>query len=379
MDLIATSAFGLEAVLKREIESLGYEIISTQDGKVTFKGDERAMFRANLCLRTADRVYIKLAEFKASETEDYFQMMKGISWEEWFHPRAKIIINGTCVKSKLASVSLCQSLGKKAIITRLSEAYMIDKFPEDEEVYNVNFKVLKDVFTISLETSGDGLHKRGYRKKQSQAPIRETLASALVQLSFWNRDRILLDTCCGSGTIPIEAAMIARNIAPGLSRKFAFEEWSFTDKSLLGQVRSELYKQIDYSFDLNIHGWDIDKNAIEISRENALEAGVLEDINFIRNDIKSFPSSKLSDDKRGVIITNPPYGVRIGSKAEVEKVNLAFKNILNNFPAWSLFLVNDVRGFDKEEIGIVANRRRKLYNGKLQICYYQFFGKKVDD
>ena len=241
LELIATATFGLEAVVKREIEQLGYKIIKSEDAKITFLGDERAVARSNLWLRSADRVLIKMGEFRALEFEDLFQQVKGIAWEEWIPPDGKFTVNGTSVKSKLHSVPACQSIVKKAVVSRLSEVYGMDTFPETGAAYTIKVTLLKDRATITLDTSGAGLHKRGYRVMDVAAPMKETLAAAMVQLSFWRAGRILADPCCGSGTIPIEAAMIGRNIAPGISRRFASEEWEAIPKEIWKEERKAAY------------------------------------------------------------------------------------------------------------------------------------------
>ncbi|MEF9922222.1 MAG: class I SAM-dependent RNA methyltransferase, partial [Anaerovoracaceae bacterium] len=244
LELIATATFGLEAVVKREIQDLGYKVIKAEDGKITFLGDERAIVRANLWLRCADRVLLKMGEFTALEFEDLFQQTKAIPWEEWIPLDGKFTVNGSSVKSKLHSVPACQSITKKAIVERLKEYYSVDQFEETGADYTVKVTFLKDRVTLTMDTSGVGLHKRGYRVADVIAPIKETLGAALVQLSFWKEGRLLIDPCCGSGTIPIEAAMIGRNIAPGLNRKFAAEQWEFIPSEIWKEERKKAYEAI---------------------------------------------------------------------------------------------------------------------------------------
>ena len=246
LELIATATFGLEAVVKREVEALGYRILRSEDGKITYTGDERAIVRSNLWLRSADRVLVKLAEFQATEFEELFQQTKGIPWEEWIPADGKMIVTGTSVKSTLHSVPACQSIVKKALIERMREIFGCEEFPETGAEYTIKTTLLKDRVTITLDTSGVGLHKRGYRVADVQAPIKETLAAALVQLSFWKEGRLLLDPCCGSGTIPIEAALIGRNIAPGLNREFVSEGWHVIPKKLWQEEKKKAYEAIGF-------------------------------------------------------------------------------------------------------------------------------------
>ena len=310
LELIATATFGLEAVVKRELENLGYKILKSEDGKITFLGDERAVVRANLWLRSADRVQIKMAEFTVLEFEDLFQQMKAIPWEEWIPIDGKFVVNGSSVKSKLSSVPACQSVAEKAVVERLKEFYMVDYFTKTGAAYDIKITVLKDRITVTLDTTGPGLHKRGYRTHSVEAPIKETLAAAMIQLSFWNKDRILSDPCCGSGTIPIEAALIAKNIAPGISRSFASEEWEAIPANLWKEERKAAFEAIDNECKPKIFGLDINPKAIAAAKANAEEAGVDDCIKFAAADISAMRTKSLS----GVMVTNPPYGERIGRK-----------------------------------------------------------------
>lgn len=373
LELIATATFGLEAVVKREIQNLGYKILKTEDGKVTYLGDERAIVKSNLWLRSADRVLLKMGEFTALTFEDLFQQVKGISWEELIPPDGKFTVTGTSVKSRLHSVPSCQSITKKAIVERLRDCYGIDRFQETGAEYTVKVTLLKDRATITVDTSGAGLHKRGYRTADVAAPIKETLAAAMVQLSFWKAGRLLVDPCCGSGTILIEAAMIGRNIAPGLSRGFAAEGWELIPSSMWKEERQEAYQAVDYEADLRIQGSDISKKAIRAARENAIEAGVDDCIEFHNMDISKLDPG---EEKNGIIIVNPPYGERIGDEKAIRHIYKSLNSYMKDNLGWSLFLVTT----DKEVEGAImerpADRRRKLYNGRLEVCYYQFHGKK---
>ena len=374
-ELIATATFGLEAVVRREIESLDYKVLKTEDGKVTFEGDERAIVRSNLWLRTADRVLLKMAEFEASTFEELFQQTKALMWEALIPPDGKFTVTGTSVKSQLHSVPACQGICKKAIASRLGEAYLMETLPETGAEYTVKVTILKDRVTLTVDTSGSGLHKRGYRVKTVAAPIKETLAAAMVQLSFWNKDRVLLDPCCGSGTIAIEAAMIGRNIAPGLSRSFACEEWETIDKKLWKEEKKRAYDLMDDEAKLDIVAIDIDKMAIEAAKENAIEAGVDDCIRFINADMARIKASKPS----GIIITNPPYGERIGEQKQIAAIYSKYKKFFAENPSWSMFMVTTDKDIEAKVFGRKADRRRKLYNGRLEVCYYQFHGKKLGD
>ena len=389
LELIATATFGLEAVVRREIEKLGYTVVRTEDGKVTYSADERGIVRSNLWLRSADRVYLRLAEFDTHTFEDLFQQIKAMNWEQWIPMDGAFPVVGTSVKSDLHSVPSCQSIIKKAIVSRLSEFYCISHFEETGAEYRVRFTILKNHVTVMLDTSGAGLHKRGYRVKDVAAPMKETLAAALVQLSFW-RDgtikvhsanstdlgeqfapRLLVDTCCGSGTIPIEAALIARNIAPGLNRSFASETWEWIPSGLWKEERKSAYQAVDYEKELEIKGFDIDARAIDAARANAEEAGVGEDIRFSKMDMKKLRA----EEDWGMIITNPPYGERIGSADKIQDIYEKFKEILENKPTWSLFVITTDKKLE-DAVGRKADRRRKLYNGRLETQYYQFHSVK---
>jgi putative N6-adenine-specific DNA methylase len=372
LELIATATFGLEAVVKREIQDLGYKIISSEDAKITYWGDERAIVRSNLWLRSADRVLLKMGEFYALEFEELFQQTKAIPWEEWIPIDGKFTVTGTSVKSKLHSVPACQSIVKKAIVERLKEFYAIDTFPETGAEYTIKTTILKDRVTLTIDTSGTGLHKRGYRVADVAAPIKETLAAAMVQLSFWKEGRILIDPCCGSGTIPIEAAMIGRNIAPGLNRKFVSQQWESIPESIWKEEKKKAYGAINYDADLKIYGFDIDKKATEAAAENAAEAGVDDCIIFKQMDMAKLKANE----KSGIIITNPPYGERIGEAKEIANIYKKYSEFFETNPTWSLFLVTTDKDVEKKIFGHPADRRRKLYNGRLEVCYYQFHGKK---
>ncbi|MBR5516778.1 MAG: class I SAM-dependent RNA methyltransferase [Firmicutes bacterium] len=375
LELIATSTFGLEAPVKRELEALGFKILKSEDGKITFQGDERGVVKANLWLRCADRVQIKMAEFKALEFEDLFQQVKAIPWEEWIPPDGKFIVNGSSVKSKLSSVPACQSVSEKAIVERLKEIYGIEYFEKTGALYDIKITLLKDRVTVTLDTTGPGLHKRGYRQNAVIAPIKETLAAAMINLSFWRNGRILVDPCCGSGTIPIEAAMIARNIAPGLNRNFVSEEWEAIPAKLWKEERKKAYEVIDWDSELEIYAYDIDKRALESAKENAAEAGVEEDIVFQLGDGGKMQSG---GNEGGIIVTNPPYGERIGDRESIDKLYEGFNKFLKENKTWSMFAITPDKTIEEKVFGRPADRRRKLFNGRMEVCYYQYHGQKPE-
>ena len=372
LELIATATFGLEAVVKREIEALGYRIIRSEDAKITYMGDERAIARSNLWLRSADRVLLKMGEFKALEFEELFQQTKAVAWEDIIPADGKFTVTGTSVKSKLHSVPACQSIVKKAIVERLGSFYCIDRFEETGAEYTVKVTILKDRVTLTIDTSGTGLHKRGYRVCDVAAPIKETLAAAMVQLSFWKAGRLLVDPCCGSGTIPIEAAMIGRKIAPGLNRKFASQEWDIIPPEIWKEERKAAFEAIDYDADIRIEASDISGRAVEAAIENAAEAGVDDCVEFKKMDMARLTA----EEEGGIVITNPPYGERIGEKKQIEAIYSAYNEFYRKNPTWSLFMVTTDKEVENKIFGRPADRRRKLYNGRLEVCYYQFHGQK---
>lgn len=373
-ELIATATFGLEAVVRREVEALGYEIIKTEDGKVTFAGDERAVVRSNLWLRTADRVLLKIAEFEAGEFEELFQGTKAYPWEDLIPVDGKFTVTGTSVKSKLHSVPACQSIVKKAIVGRMKPAYGLDKFEETGAEYTVKTAILRDRVTLTVDTTGQGLHKRGYRIAEVDAPIKETLAAALIQLSFWREGRVLVDPCCGSGTIPIEAALIGKNIAPGLNRSFVCEDWQIIDRNIWKEERQSAFEAISTEpAPVGIFARDISSRAIAAAEENAEEAGVADFIDFSRADIKTLRQSGGVED--GIICTNLPYGMRIGSDDEISGIYRALRRFMKENPHWSTFAITADREMEKA-MGRRADRRRKLYNGNIETTYYQFHGEK---
>lgn len=384
LELVATATFGLEAVVRREIEALGYKIIKTEDGRVTYMGDEGAVARSNLWLRTADRVYIRMGEFSADSFEELFQQTKALPWEDIIPADGKFPVVGTSVKSELHSVPACQSIVNKAVAARLGEFYCMERLPETGSLYRIRFAANKNRFLLMIDTSGDGLHKRGYRVQDVAAPMKETLAAALVQLSFYRKDRILVDTCCGSGTIPIEATMIARNIAPGLGRSFASESWDIIPQKTWKDEKRKAFEAADFDTELSITGMDIDRRAVNAAKANAEEAGLTDDIDLVCMDMTKWepgagiPRSASGDD-HGVIISNLPYGKRIGDDRSIMQIYRHTGEIMKKYPNWSFFLITSDKNLEKEIekiTGRKADRRRKLYNGTIETQFYQYHGAK---
>ncbi|MBD5551570.1 MAG: class I SAM-dependent RNA methyltransferase [Lachnospiraceae bacterium] len=372
-ELIAPCHFGLEAVLKKEITQLGYEILQVEDGRVLFAGDEEAVCRANLYLRTAERILIRIGSFPAATFEELFQGTKALPWESYIPKDGKFwVAKAASVGSKLFSPSDIQSIMKKAIVERLKGVYHINWFAEEGERFPIRVFIRKDIVTVGLDTTGESLHKRGYRKLTSKAPIAENLAAALIMLTPWRGDRILVDPFCGSGTFPIEAAMMAANMAPGLSRNFLSESWEHLIPEKEWQdVLEEAEDTVDLSVDVDIQGYDIDDQMVAVSRENAKRAGVEHLIHFQRR-----PMSELSHPKKyGFLITNPPYGERMEEKENLPKLYRTLGERYRNLDSWSMYLIT---AYDKvqEDIGRKADKNRKIYNGMMKTYFYQYMGPK---
>ena len=370
-ELIAPCHFGLEAVLKKEIIDLGYDITEVADGRVSFEGDADAVCRANIGLRTAERILIKVGSFYAESFEELFQGTKALPWEEFIPRNGRFWVKkASSVKSKLFSPSDIQSIMKKAMVERMKLSYRTDWFDEDGDDFPVRVFIMKDQVTVALDTTGDSLHKRGYRKLESKAPIAENLAAALIMLTPWRGDRILLDPFCGSGTIPIEAAMMAAGIAPGLNREFTAESWKHIISAQNWQdVRDEAGDDIDTGIDTDIQGYDIDPEMIEIARINARKAGVENLIHFQARDIADLSHRK----KYGFIITNPPYGERIGESGELPTLYRTIGEKYRSLDSWSMYLITGLENAEKY-IGMKADKNRKVYNGMLKTYFYQYMG-----
>ncbi len=371
--MIAPCHFGLEALLKREITDLGYDITSVEDGRVTFYGDEEACARANIFLRTAERVLIKIGSFHAETFEQLFQGTKALPWEEFIPADGKFwVAKAASVKSALFSPSDIQSIMKKAMVDRLRETYHVNWFAESGESFPVRVFLLKDEVTVGLDTTGESLHKRGYRKLTAKAPIAENLAAALIMLTPWRGDRILVDPFCGSGTIPIEAAMMAANIAPGMNRSFTAERWPhIIGKKNWYDTVDEAREQTDLSVQTDIQGYDIDDEMVAIARANAKLAGVEGLIHFQKRDVAGLSHPK----KYGFIITNPPYGERLEDKEALPGLYRMIGERYRALDAWSLYLITSYEKAE-EDIGRKADKNRKIYNGMMKTYYYQFQGPK---
>lgn len=372
-DLLVPCHFGLEAVLKREIYDLGYEITKVEDGRVTFEGDEEAVCRANIFLRTAERVMIQVGRFKATTFEELFQGIKNLPWEEYIPEDGKFWVKkASSINSKLFSPSDIQSIAKKAMVERMKQNYHKEWFKEDGAAYPVRIFLLKDEVTVALDTSGDSLHKRGYRTMTSKAPLTETLAASLIMLTPWRKDRILVDPFCGSGTFPIEAAMIAANVAPGMNRDFTAEEWTnLIDRKLWYECVKEAEDMIDTTVKVDIQGYDIDGDVIKAARENAKRAGVEHMIHFQQRAVADLSHPK----KYGFIITNPPYGERLEDKADLPELYTQIGQAYQRLDSWSMFLITSYTETEKY-IGRKADKNRKIYNGMLKTYFYQFLGPK---
>lgn len=370
-ELLVPCHFGLEAVLKREIYDLGYEITKVEDGRVTFEGDEEAICRANIFLRTAERVLIQVGRFKATTFEELFQGIKNLPWEEYIPEDGKFWVKkASSINSKLFSPSDIQSIAKKAMVERMKQKYRKDWFKEDGVPYPVRIFLLKDEVTVALDTSGDSLHKRGYRTMTSKAPLTETLAAALILLTPWRANRILVDPFCGSGTFPIEAAMIAANIAPGMNREFTAEQWTnLIDRKLWYECVKEAEDMIDTEVEVDIQGYDIDGDVVKAARENAKRAGVDHMIHFQQRAVADLNHPK----KYGFLITNPPYGERLEDKADLPALYTQIGEAYQRLDSWSMFLITSYADTEKY-IGRKADKNRKIYNGMLKTYFYQFLG-----
>ena len=369
--LRATTTFGLEAVAKREIEKLGFTDIKVSDGYVEYTADYRGIVQSNLWLRTADKVLLVIGEFEAVTFEELFDNTFALPWTYLIPKDGNFIVTGKSFKSTLSSVPACQSITEKAIIKKLQTKYDIKRFPKTGAEYTVQVSLLKNKVTITLNTSGPSLHKRGYRHGQVIAPLKETMAAALIELSYWKKDRIFLDPCCGSGTLPIEAAMIGRNIAPGLSRKFAAEDWDFIPKELWQEERKKAYSAIDYDCELQIYGSDINAHAVEIAKVNAENAGVDDCIIF-----RQIPFNKLKlMGNYGVCVSNPPYAERMGNLDDVERLYTDMGKLFKANKTWSTYFITSHEGFEKL-YGRKADKKRKLFNGNVKTDYYQYFGER---
>lgn len=371
--LMAPCHFGLESVLKREITDLGYNIVSVEDGRVTFEADAQGICRANVFLRSAERILIEAGRFKACTYDELFEGIKAIQWEQYIPVDGRFwVTKASSIKSRLFSPSDIQRIVKKAMVESMKQGYDAAWFKEEGADYPVRVFMFKDEAIVGIDTTGDSLHKRGYRKLSSKAPISETLASALIMLTPWKKDRILVDPFCGSGTFPIEAAMMAAGIAPGMNRSFTAEKWgNIIKKKYWYDAIDEANDMVNDDIQVDIQGYDLDRDMVNIARQNAKMAGVDHLIHFQQRDVKDLSSSK----KYGFIITNPPYGERLEEKADLPALYRTIGERYRELSDWSAYIITSYEETEKY-MGIKATRNRKIYNGMIKTYYYQFMGKK---
>lgn len=369
--LLATAAMGLESIVANEVRELGYEV-EVDNGKVIFEAPISAIPRCNLWLRAAERLKIIVGEFKAKTFDELFEGTKALNWEDYIPEDGQFPVSGKSVKSSLYSVPDCQAIVKKAIAERLKLKYgVVSKMPETGAMYKVEVALLKDTATLSLDTSGVGLHKRGYRVGQGNAPLKETLAASLVLLTNWRPDEPFIDPFCGSGTIPIEAALIGQNIAPGFNREFVSEGWPWIKRKYWDEAHVEAEDLADYHQKLDIMGSDIDHRMVQIAEENALEAGLSDLIQWKQMQVRDLTIKK----ENGYLVSNPPYGERLNEQDEVIEMYRTLGEIMKNHPSWSVYILTSMQSFEKE-YGKQATKKRKLFNGFIQTHYYQYFGRK---
>ena len=371
LELVATCAFGLEAVVKRELAALGYGGRVVSPGRVQFAGDPAAICRANLWLRTADRVLLQIAAFAAPDFEALFETTKAIAWHDWIPRDGAFPVIGRSLKSQLSSVPACQRAVKRAIVDSLHNAYRTDSLPETGAAFKVEVAILNDQATLTIDTTGPSLHKRGYRDLSAKAPLKETLAAAMVLLSFWNPDRPLIDPFCGSGTIPIEAALIGRNLAPGRHREFAAQNWPGISQDVWNDAHAEADGEARASLPETLIGTDIDGQVLGLARRHAQQAGVGDNVHFQQRSFDALSSKR----KFGCLIANPPYGQRLGEQRELEPLYRSIPAVLRKLPTWSHFILTAYPDFESK-IQREADRRRKLYNGRIECTFYQFHGPK---
>ncbi len=372
-EMVVPCHFGMESVLKKEIIELGYDITEVADGRVSFWGDEEALCRGNIFLRTAERILIKVGSFHAETFEELFQGTKELPWEEYIPVDGKFwVAKAAGIKSKLFSPSDIQSVMKKAMVERLKGIYKTNWFEESGESFPIRVFIMKDEVVVGLDSTGESLHKRGYRKLAAKAPIAENLAAALILLTPWNKDRILVDPFCGSGTFPIEAAMMAAGMAPGMNRGFTAQNWPhIIDKRIWADAREEAREMVDLNIDPDIQGYDIDDAMVTIARENAKLAGVDKLIHFQRRGVEQLSHPK----KYGFVITNPPYGERMQDREEMPALYRMIGQRFKELDAWSLYMIT-AYGQAEQDIGRKADKNRKIYNGMMKAYYYQFLGPK---
>ena len=370
--LIATCAAGIESIVGNELKHLGYKV-NVENGRVRFDGDVADIAKTNLWLRTADRIKIVVGEFTAKTFEELFQGVESLNWEDFLPLDAEFPVAGKSQKSTLHNVPSVQAITKKAIVTKMSTVYhRRTKLPETGALYPIEVAINKDKVLITLDTTGSSLFKRGYRVNKGGAPLKENMAAALVLLARWYPEMPFVDPVCGSGTIPIEAALIGCNIAPGLKRNFAFENWDWVDKDIVKQAREQAQAAIEKDVDLDISGYDIDGSMIEIAKENAVQAGVQDIVNFKQMAVKDFKTDKIN----GVIVANPPYGERLSDKEHVHQLYQQMGKLYQPLTSWSKYILTSDLQFE-QFYGTKATKRRKLYNGSLRTDFFQYWGKKI--
>ena len=372
MKLIIATAFGLESVVAKELERLGYEKTAADNGRIALEGTYEDICRLNLNISAGERVMICANTFKATSFDELFEGTKSTPWEKYIPADATITVDAKSVNSALFSLSDCQRIVKKALVERLKYGHSVRAIPETGALYPVTVSIRNNIAELLIDTSGDGLHKRGWRSKAGEAPLKETLANAMAALSFWRPDRPLIDPMCGSGTILIEAALREMHVAPGHKRHFVCENWRQTTENMWNKVRLEAdeYSRADEIRPmLDICGYDIDRRVLDTARKNAIEAGIADTIHFQQRDFAELSAKK----QYGCIITNPPYGERIGDKAAINKIYAAFRRAMKELPSWSFYVLTADENFENE-IGRKADKKRKLYNGRIKVDYYQFYG-----
>ena len=370
--LIATTTFGLEAVVKRELQALGFENLNVSNGRVEFDAAPKDIPTVNIWLRSADRILVKMGEFEAKDFDTLFEGTKALPWDAWIHENGTFPVSGVSVKSQLESVPACQGIVKKAIVEKLSQEYGTNWFDEKGAEFPVKVSLHNDMALLTIDTSGSGLTKRGYRIHAGIAPIKETLAAALVQLSFWSEERLLIDPMCGSGTILIEAAMIGRNIAPGLNRSFAAEDWDRVPFTAWEQARDQARSAIRSDVELQLFGYDVDAEMIAASKSNAKAAGVDGDIQFEKKDIRDL----WIDQEYGIVISNFPYGIKLGDFREINNIYISFNKTFKKKKGWSIYVLTADKKFPDYFKRAEPSRVRKLFNASIEVRYYQYFGER---
>ncbi len=369
LHLVATAAFGLEAIVVRELADLGYHETRVEDGRVHFHAPLSAICRANIWLRCAERVQVVIGEFPAKDFDELFDNVKILPWEEWLPVDAKFPVHANCVRSEINSPMNVQRMVKRSVVERMRQIYSRHRFAEDGNEYSIDVNIMRDNVLLTLDTSGDGLHKRGYRQLVGLAPLRETIAAALVKLSYWKENRLLVDPFCGSGTIPIEAAMIGRNIAPGHNRSFSAENWPQVPATLWTQARQEARDLVNPPLSMQIIARDRDPKMTKIAKVNARGSGVFSEILFETKDFVAFPTNR----DHGCTICNPPYGERIGERDEVRQLHQDMGELLRPLDTWSHYIFTGAENFERE-FGQHADRRRKIFNARIPCTYFQYLG-----